>query len=661
MKRITLVLGAIFCWLSSAGQLFSQDGAFGLDAIVVTASRVESRVREAPSNITIVSKDVIEEEGTRTVADALRTEAGVYSTNILNNPKTSTIDIRGYGETAPQNVLVLIDGRRVNNVDISGADFSQIPMEMVERIEVYRGSGSVLFGDNATAGVINIIMKKGEGKPLVTTRVNAGSYGFYNPSLSLSGKEQKLSYYVVSSSVDSEGYRHNNNFSGKDVFGNFSFDLSQRLTVLAKAGYHKDRYGLAGALTSFDLDTGRLDRKDSDSPFDNARTEDSFLDLGADVKFDRDTTLYLGGSYRNRNSSSHWDFFKWDTKRNMQTWGFTPKLVSTKENSWIKNSVVAGFDYYRYTTESDDVSAGVPSTTEIDKTDYGFYINDEVTLMKNLLLSAGYRVNKAKYDFDFVDRSGAMAPMKDSLNVEKEAFRSSINYLFSEKGNVFVSYAKGFRLPATDEFFSALSVPPVNRNLEAQTSYQVDIGLRWNPLKTLGGSITLFQSKTDNEIFFNPITFTNSNYERTKREGIETSIFIVPADRIRFSLNYSYIKATFDGGVFNGNDIPFVPRNKLSSKLTYIYDKFTFNLIGTYTGDRYMISDQENRFGKLPGVTTFDFNADYRYKGLAVFLSLKNITGQRYNDYGSIFAGTTYLYPAPERQVVLGIQYSFGG
>ena len=63
--------------------------------------------------------------------------------------KSASVDIRGFGETAPLNTLVLVDGRRVNEIDLSGVDWTQIPLDQIERIEIVRGAGSVLYGDNA--------------------------------------------------------------------------------------------------------------------------------------------------------------------------------------------------------------------------------------------------------------------------------------------------------------------------------------------------------------------------------------------------------------------------------------------------------------------------------------------------------------------------------
>ena len=85
--------------------------------------------------------------------------------NIYDNStyKSATVDMRGFGDTASRNILILVNDRKVNPVDMSGADLLQVSLDSVERIEIIRGAGSVLYGDNAVGGVINVITKEGEG------------------------------------------------------------------------------------------------------------------------------------------------------------------------------------------------------------------------------------------------------------------------------------------------------------------------------------------------------------------------------------------------------------------------------------------------------------------------------------------------------------------
>ena len=240
---------------------------YKLDDIIVTATRTESRLREAPANISIITKEDMEEKGAVTLTDVFQSEPGVVTSNLFNSPKFSTIDIRGYGETAAQNSLFLVDGRRVNDISMSGVDLMQIPVEMIERVEIYRGPATVLYGDNAIGGVVNIILKKGEGKPTVKAGMNTGSYDLYNPYISTYGKQGNLSYYFLTSSYDTTGYRHNNDLHARDITGHFSFDVTKDLGLSLRVGHHKDNYGQPGYLTMNDFAVD-YDRKDTKTPDD---------------------------------------------------------------------------------------------------------------------------------------------------------------------------------------------------------------------------------------------------------------------------------------------------------------------------------------------------------------------------------------------------------
>ena len=104
----------------------AEEGPYRLEDIVVTGSRIATPLLEAPANVSIITKEDIEEMGAKTIIDIFKREPGVFTSNLLNNPKQSQVDIRGYGEAAPQNVLFLVDGRRINNIDTTGADLAQI-------------------------------------------------------------------------------------------------------------------------------------------------------------------------------------------------------------------------------------------------------------------------------------------------------------------------------------------------------------------------------------------------------------------------------------------------------------------------------------------------------------------------------------------------------
>ena len=207
-------------------------------------------------------------------------------------------------------------------------------------------------------------------------------------------------------------------------------------------------------------------------------------------------------------------------------------------------------------------------------------------------------------------------------------------------------------MPTTDELFSPYSIPPINHNLATQVTKEVDTGIRYNITDWLGGGITYFQARTDNEIYYNPYTFANGNYDKTRRQGVEAAVYLTFMKELTLDLLYSYTDAKFDGGTFDGNRIPLVPRDKFSSKLTYTWNNLTANAILTYVGPRYLISDQANQLSMLPGVTLLDFNVRYTYKAAQAYFGIKNITGKQYSDYGV----ASYPFMQPPAQEFLSFR-----
>ncbi len=136
-----------------------------MEEVVVTASRQEEEVRDTARNVTVITSEDIEQATSNFVPELLSREANVTLRSFFGTDKNAGVDVRGMGETSSSNVLVLVDGFRLNPPDLSGPDFSVIPISEIERIEIVRGANSVLYGDGAVGGVVNIITKRGGAEP----------------------------------------------------------------------------------------------------------------------------------------------------------------------------------------------------------------------------------------------------------------------------------------------------------------------------------------------------------------------------------------------------------------------------------------------------------------------------------------------------------------
>ena len=138
----------------------SAQNTLPLSAIDVISSRIGRGI--TGTSTSVITAEEIARSPSHSLQDILSREPGVQVTNLFGgvNGARSVVDMRGFGATAGSNTLILINGRRLNDLDIAAVDLAAIPRDSIERVEITRGnSGAVLYGDGAVGGVINIVTK----------------------------------------------------------------------------------------------------------------------------------------------------------------------------------------------------------------------------------------------------------------------------------------------------------------------------------------------------------------------------------------------------------------------------------------------------------------------------------------------------------------------
>ncbi len=252
MKKKMLFGAFILCASAAMGaeeDFFFEEGTVTqrLEESVITTERFETNVRNTPKNITIVTRDDIEKKGAKSVIEALK---GVPGVNAKNSFGFGSIDLRGQGAANHSNTLILIDGIRQNPADMGGSRVNNIDIANVERIEVIPGGGSVLYGDGAVGGVVNIV-----------TRTAAATEG-YRSIFAEAGKNSLLGYGVnfgekLTDSLllqlnytdrNNSGYRDNGDYDTENIEVGLKYMLSDTDTVSYKYGHYEEAYGLPGSL-----------------------------------------------------------------------------------------------------------------------------------------------------------------------------------------------------------------------------------------------------------------------------------------------------------------------------------------------------------------------------------------------------------------------------
>ncbi|NIM96819.1 MAG: TonB-dependent receptor, partial [candidate division Zixibacteria bacterium] len=597
----------------------------------------EEEIRKIPANVTVITAEEIENSNARTVADLLRSEEGIVVRDLLGNGKTSQVDLRGFGEAGPYNTLVLVDGRRVNEIDLSGVDWTQIPLDQVQRVEVVRGTGTVLYGDNAVGGVINIITKPPAEKLTAKMSGLAGSYGRNKGEASVSGGYENIAASLFGSYDSTNGYRDNGEFRTRDIGGKVVYDVSDILSLNLSGSYHRDDFGLPGALSEEELETDRR----STNPrfaFDNGETTDQYLKLGADWDLGKYGRIVFDSSSRDRETESQ--FFAFGTfveERETDTWAITPRYVWNGEISNHANSLIAGVDIYwsEQDVENFFAAAGPPvpsGSASAERDSYGFYFNNEFSVLENLILSLGARHERVRYDLRQQDSTGSTT-LEDTVTEHENAYSAGLTYLYNEKSAFFVRANRSLRFPLTDELVETDLItfqPRLNSDLKPQIGKHYEVGVRHYFTPDIQGTVTLFRAKIKDEIFLDPTTFPgfNENHPETLHQGIEIGSKADLFKKVAVFGNYTFEKATFEKDPFKNNDIPAVPRHKVNLGLQ-IYDVvpgFILSADYNFVGSSFLISDQANEFDKLSKYYTLNARLSYQWRGFKAFVGVNNIT-----------------------------------
>src|SRR5208283_4409177 len=454
MKNIGILLFVPVMLLSLIREVRAEE-VKTLQEVVVTATRYDENTAAIPANVSVITEKDIMESNAQNIPDLLRNQVGVLVNDITGSGRFYTVDLSGFGETSPLNTLVLVDGRRINQADLSGVDWMLIPLEDVERIEIVRGAeGSVLYGDNAAGGVINIITKQGPGGLKAGANLAAGSYGTFKAGSYVSGNLHDLSLRLSGNYLTSDGYRDNSKTVAKDTDFHTTYSVKDYLKVDFSGGYHWDHTGLPGALTDSDFAAG-FSRIASQFPNDFANTSDYYVRLVPELYFSGDDIFRLDTSFRKRDalsfSSGDWGHFTGDSA--IKTATISPQVIIKNTFGSVKNSVTAGIDYQSVdeNVTDDSIFSGSESigTFKLTEDTVGGYVHDELAITDGLTFSSGYRHENADYSFT--------PSTPGNISMSTDSYTAGINYTYSKQSYVYASYSKSFRFPVLDELYSYIT------------------------------------------------------------------------------------------------------------------------------------------------------------------------------------------------------------
>ena len=673
VQRSFIALLFVVSTLSGSCQVYAQGAAqdgerqtgiprFELDEIVVTATRIEESIKNIPRNITVITREDIEQSPSNNIGDLLARESGLNLRSLFGTDKQAVVDIRGMGDTSVSNVIVMVDGIRLNPSDLAGPDFSSVPLDQIERIEIVRGAGSVIYGDGAVGGVINIITKRGEREPEARVYTSYGSFETFDGRASYGGRMGDLSFTVNGDCYNSDGYRDNGNLRKRDMATKIGYDWGDHIALTLTGAHHEDRYGLPGPVSKEDIDS-RERRILTDRPHDSGETIDRRMVGDVEIFLGQWGTITARRGYRFRDNSyiigysplmpkdAQTDEIDEDTRSLIVGYNRDYEIFG------LSHSLQCGIDHYETEYVREELSRDQRKNSEVE--DVGFFLNNHWSLTDNLLWQWGYRYNEYKGRFR-TDHRKSFYGGKRWVNgdvTEKEwlhnVYDLGLVYTFRPETTFFASYAASFRVPNVDEFARA------DDSLKPQRGQHMELGGRSRPGELMEFAITLFHTGIENEIYFgeDPVTgeSVNRNYdEKTIRRGVETDAKLYPADSIYLWGTYSYTEAKFE---LRETYVPLVPKHKASIGVEWnIFESLVLSLTGTWAGSRFDGNDEyNNRYEKLDPYKVFDGKLTFEHSMLKVFVGVNNIFDELY----STTAYSESYYPMPTRNIYGGMEWRF--
>ena len=627
---------------------------FELDEIVVTAAKVEEPVKQTPRNVTVITAEDIAESPSNNIVDLMSREVGISVRSLQGTDRQAVIDIRGMGATAGSNVVVLVDGVKLNSPDLSGPDLSSISLNQIERIEVVRGSGGVLYGDGAVGGVVNIVTKKGTLGTQVDASASYGSYDTMDAWASVRGGYKDLSYSLNGALYDSDGYRDNGFLARGDVSGNVAYSLGDYLTFNLAGSHHEDEYGLPGPVSIDDVDSAS-ERVKTNYPDDDGETIDNRFRLGIEIETERFGYLKIERGYRFREN----DFIigyspiieKDDQISEIDEEGKTLLVTYDKAYTFLsrEHSILLGVDHYFIDYVREEAPDGPRKNSQTEN--LGFFINNRWSLNDKILFQLGYRGNRYEGRFR-TDQLVSFSEGKRWVNGEEEdqdwyndAWDLGLSYAHSERLNLFASCSTSFRIPNVDELAESVD------DLSPQKGFHLDVGGRFSFMDKMELTLTLFNLVIEDEIYYSEV---NRNYEdNTIRRGIEADLRYRMTPSLYLWGNYTYTHARFED---EDTVVPLVPENMASAGLEWrIFNPLKLFLNGTLVGERYDGNDIDNTtYSTLDPYLVCDTRATYQYRGVKLFAGINNMFDEIY----STVAYSEAYYPMPGRNYYAGVAWS---
>jgi len=658
-----------------------------MEEVVVTATKAPEKRKDIPNAVILLDKTDIQASGAKSVGELLANEPGIdWQTYGNYGGAAQEIHIRGMRGNATQ---VFVNGVNIGSPSLGLVDIGKIPLDNIERIEIVKGSGSLLYGSGAMAGTIHIITREPKREKM-DLKVGAG-YGSEDTyrvaaetGMFIAGD---FGYYLTAGRTETDGFRDNSDLRQSDVSLKLVLDKQDFMKISLYGDYLDRKYGMPGVKPPSDTDSYYINGKkfynrQAATLLDHSGDEDGHVVLEVKGKPASWIDYDLKGYYthlENHNTQR----YAYNGSGN-ENW-VTNKVLGTDGHvnlyPFAGAKLLVGGEYKDFDWENEDVDLDTDGDQTVKTT------TDAHLFTKGVFTEAEYRPSpfwKALAGFRHENHS-----VFGSENLP--FYGLVINPL--ETTALKINHGKHFLAPTpNDLYWPADPYTRGNPDLKPETGWHTDITLEQALLNDkLFAAISYFHWNVDDKIQWEPDSqgvFSPINLAGYKADGLEVGARIGPFYDLTLALSYTYTDAEEESREYTRQDYftpdfqfhmvkrraSYIPENQFKADLIY---KSPFGLTVTatvrYVGDRVAYWTEATTYPETKTVTytldsywTADLKAQQRlYDHWIVSLSGSNLFDKGYDTRFGTFTDqttgetTVRPYPGAGRSVFAGIAYEF--
>lgn len=564
---------------------------YHLGEIYVTAKRIYDQ----PTTIVELEETDIEDKNAETVSEAIADISGLF---VSTGGKNSTeVSIRG---SDSKDVLIMVDGRPINETYYGKLDLDMLPVDNIERIKVVKGTASVLYGPNAKGGVINIITKTPR-TPEVNVHTRFSENNTYKLELSNGFSFGDVNYWLTYSKSKSDGYTtpedelvSYSDYDNQNITGKVVYNPLADTQIGISAGFYTAEKGIPHRNWRFtdwqrryvDI-TGNHRLRPGLTVKGKFYIDSYYNDLLMDEYFDEGRELSRHDNYNvGGNVSGEWS--------------------SMANNRLDWNLILRHEIFGKQTLEPDVIATDMEKFSALTTS---FALQDEFQPRENIRLMAGVLASlMTSDDFD-----------EDKTSIDPTI---GINYHPMSNLALRLNFSKTTRFPTLHNLYSSSSGNP---DLEDEDVYKMEFSTSYAPMTQLGIEVALFRRDIRNMIYRRGKGWTYRNIAEAYTQGIELGIDMKPIESITLSATYSYLDSKDKE---KDRELDLVPNHKLNSKIVYQ------NRFGTRANVSYMYVGEriDDGFEMEPYSVV---NAKVNQKLLGdweIFVAVENIADASYEE-----------------------------